>query len=237
VNWAIEEHDQFINTGVFNYEKSNFLQELQDNFLSLQKPSAVLVANVAGIDVFNDLQVWVKQQWQLQCWQASVGASFNGLKNSYSDVKQMGVDRWLAMVAAWEKHPSALCVVDCGTAVTIDSIEVHGNHLGGYIVPGIQLMQQALIAKTAGINSTTDKRAVLEYAKDTQTAINNGATFAIVAMIDRVMSNLANESNCRPKCIITGGMAEIIQPLLQDSFEHEPYLVLCGLLIMYKASL
>jgi type III pantothenate kinase len=236
VNWAMEEAGQFITVDAFSYDKNNFEQDLQDNLLILQKPSKVLVANVAGDDILNCLDGWVKKQWQGELWQSCVNVEFNGLKNSYTDTQQMGIDRWLAMVAAWEKYQSTLCIVGCGTALTIDSIDSQGNHLGGYIIPGIELMQQALISKTECINTIVDKDASLEPANDTQAAINNGAFFAATAMIDRAVINLSNKSNSRPKCIISGGMAELISPLLDEPFEQETSLVLSGLLIVYKAS-
>ena len=236
VNWAMEEGAQLIIDGAFRYDKNNFDKSLQDNLLSLQKPTQVLVANVAGNKVFGSLEAWVKQQWQLECWQPRVSERFNQLKNSYINTQEMGIDRWLAMVAAWEKYQTALCIVGCGTAVTIDSIDSLGNHLGGYIIPGIELMQQALITKTECINVSTDKHASIDYAQSTQAAINNGAFFAATAMIDRAVKHLSVESGAFPKCVIFGGMAEAINPLLQEQFEHEPNLVLGGLFIAHKAS-
>jgi type III pantothenate kinase len=236
VNWAMEEGGLFTIDGAFRYDKDNFDKSLQDNLLSLQKPTQVLVANVAGNKVFGNLEAWVKQQWQLECWQASVSAKFNQLKNSYKNTQEMGIDRWLAMVAAWEKHQTALCIVGCGTALTVDSIDSQGNHLGGYIIPGIELMQQALITKTECINVSSNKHASIAYAQNTQAAINNGAFLATTAMIDRVVMHLSEEPKTLPKCIIFGGMAALISPLLKDQFEHEPNLVLCGLLVVHKAS-
>jgi type III pantothenate kinase len=237
VNWGIEEQEQFISNGAFSYDKDDFENSLQENLLLSKKPSYVLVSNVAGTEVFNSLDNWVKKQWQLELWQACVTTNFKELKNSYSDTQQMGIDRWLAMVASWEKYQSSLCVVSCGTALTIDSIDQQGNHLGGYIVPGIELMQRALIANTKQINISVQNHALLDYADNTRAAANNGAFLATVAMIDRVVNNLSNESNSKPNCIISGGMAELIKPLLEHPFEHEPNLVLSGLLIVHKASL
>ena len=236
VNWAMEEGDQFTIDGAFRYDKNNVDKSLQDNLSFLQTPTQVLVANVAGKKVFSSLEAWVKQQWQLECWQPSVCAKFNKLENSYNNTQEMGIDRWLAMVAAWEKHQTTLCIVGCGTALTIDSIDSRGNHLGGYIIPGIELMQQALITKTECINVPTDKHASIAYAQNTQAAINNGAFFATMAMIDRAVMHLSDKPETLPKCIIFGGMADLISPLLKDQFEHEPNLVLCGLLVVHKAS-
>jgi len=127
-------------------------------------------------------------------------------------------------------------LVGCGTALTIDIIDFGGEHLGGYIVPGIELMQRALISSTEQINVVVNNQASLEYAKDTRAAINNGAFLAAVSMIDHVVDKFSNKSKCKPKCIISGGMAKLIKPLLNYPFEYEQNLVLTGLSILHEAS-
>ncbi len=236
VNWAMEENLLFVNEGAFSYRKDSMEHSLQENMLSLQKPSEVLLANVAGEEVYNCIDNWVRKHWQQSLWQPRVSKQLNGLKNSYSDTQQLGLDRWLAMLAAWDKYQSALCIVDCGSALTIDSIDKDGNHMGGYIIPGIELMQQALIMNTARIKVSINKLASLGYARNTQAAINNGAFLAAVSMIDRVVNNMSNELHTPPECIISGGMADVIKPLLKEPFKYEPGLVLNGLLIAQKFS-
>jgi type III pantothenate kinase len=234
VNWALQDQGVFVSDGAFRYKKNNVEHALQNNFLFSVIPTDVFVSNVAGIEVYNALQVWIKKQWQQECWQPTVLTSFNELKNSYSDVQQMGIDRWLSMVASWEEYHSALCLVGCGTALTIDIIDDEGKHLGGYIAPGVELMQQSLVKNTEQINIDIETQASLEYARDTRTAVNNGAFLAAVSMIDRVTDKFSNESKCAPKCIISGGMAELIKPLLGFPFEHKPNLVLTGLSLLQK---
>lgn len=237
VNWAIQDHDDFIRSGAFSYKKDHFVDDLQENIFLSETPSDVLVSNVAGEKVFNLLHSWVEKKWRRELWEASVTSNYKDLKNSYIDTQQMGVDRWLAMVACWEKYHTALCLVGCGTALTIDLINIEGQHLGGYIIPGIDLMQKALVSKTEQINVKISNQASLDYAKDTQTAINNGAFIATVSMIDSVTNKFLKELQSEPKCIISGGMGELTKPLLNSSFEYEPNLVLSGLSIIYKSSL
>lgn len=236
VNWALQEQGEFTSAGAFSYNKNNLEQGWQENLLLSVKPSDVLVSNVAGPEIFNSLYDWVKKKWQQECWQPCVSTRFNELNNSYSDIQEMGLDRWLAMVASWEEYHTALCLVGCGTALTIDVINSEGDHLGGYIVPGIELMQRTLVNSTEQINVLVKNQASLAYAKDTRAAVNNGAFLATVSMINRVAAEFLNESNCKPKCIISGGMAELIKPLLDQSFEYEPNLVLTGLSMLHNAS-
>ena len=146
----------------------------------------------------------------------------------------MGIDRWLSMVAGWEKHQSSLCVVSCGTALTIDSVDSKGNHLGGYIVPGIDLMQKILIANTEKININIGNNPSIDYASDTKTAVNNGAFLALVSSIDRVVNDFKKDLGSLPKCIISGGNAKLIESLLEHKFEYKPNLVLHGLVIAHN---
>lgn len=236
VNWALQDQGRFTSVGAFSYIKNNLEQDLEENILFSVAPADVLVSNVAGAEIFNSLQGWIKKQWQQECWQPGVSASYKDLKNSYSDIEQMGLDRWLAMIASWEKHKNALCLVGCGTALTIDLIDPTGNHLGGYIVPGIELMQRALVSRTEQINLVVNNQVSLAYAKDTQAAVNNGAFVAAVSTIDYVADKFSDEQKCRVKHIISGGMAELIKPLLKHPFEHETNLVLTGLSILDKVS-
>lgn len=235
INWAIQEHDRFDATGAFAYSGKTIKQNLEDNLSISKKPVSVLVSNVAGPEILNALNDWLEIRWQLECWQPGVSVKYNNLINSYQDTTQMGIDRWLSMVAGWESNQSALCLVSCGTALTIDLIDVNGNHLGGYILPGIELMQKALINNTVQINTNIKKQPSIEYANDTQTAINNGAFMATVSMINNVADQFYSESGSEVKCIISGGMANLIQPLLKHSYSYEPNLVLMGLSILFKA--
>ena len=234
IAWAIEDNEKIVQSSKFKYQKNDLVKQFEKNITLSKKPSTVLVSCVAEDEVIKILKEWVEDKWQLELWQACVTSGFNQLKNSYFDIQQMGVDRWLAIIAAWEKYKNALCVVDCGTAITIDLVDNTGQHLGGYIVPGVEMMQQALIANTDRIKTVVLGEVAIDSANNTQTAIGNGASLAIVAMIDRSVEILRARLGHDPKCIITGGMAEQIKPFLKTLFEYDKDLVLRGLSIMYR---
>ena len=235
IAWGTELQGEILSIDNFKYHKDDIVSQLQESIKLSEKPSAVLLSCVASDEIINMLKQWAEEQWQLDIWQAAVTTHFKQLENSYADVQQMGVDRWLAMIAAWEKHKKALCIVDCGTALTIDIINDEGKHLGGYIAPGVEMMQQALISNTDRIKVPVSKNVTITCAKDTQSAINNGASLALISMIDRSVEIYKQQLKKEPMCIITGGMAEQIKPLLNTQFELEKELVLRGLAIMYRA--
>src|SRR5690606_3737828 len=92
----------------------------------LPVPEAVAVSNVAGADVAQLLDRWAQRQWSLTPRHAAVTPTACGMTIAAYDVRRLGVDRWLAAIAAWRRHGRAACIVDCGTAITIDAVSRHG---------------------------------------------------------------------------------------------------------------
>jgi len=240
VNWANEKKLKFIDQGSFVYDKKNFENSLEENIVLTKSITKILVSNVAGQEIFRSLDSWVKKHGRLELWQPSVDKKFKGLNTNIYQTNDIGVDRWLSMVASWEMCQSSLCIVNCGTALTIDLINAErgvGDHLGGYILPGIDLLQSVLIKNTKNINFSIKSFPSVEYPSDTKTAVNNGAFLALVSSIDRVVNDFKKDLGSLPKCIISGGNAKLIEPLLEYKFEYEPNLVLHGLLITHNTSI
>ena len=237
VNWASEKESNFLSQGSFIYDKKNIEDSLENNLLLTEKTSKILLSNVAGKDIYNSLNCWIKKHGNIELWESSIDKKFGGLKISYKETEQMGVDRWLSMIASWNKHRSPLCLVSCGTALTIDLVNSEGNHLGGYILPGHDLMHKALVDNVEKINIKITNTPSIEYASNTEAAVNNGVFLALVSAIDRIVKEFSSELGVMPKCIISGGNAKLIKPLLEFQFKHEPNLVLHGLLIAHNTSI
>jgi type III pantothenate kinase len=115
--------------------------------------TGVYWASVAGDEKGRCLEAWAQQK-NVQYHQVTTQDHWQGLINGYQQTQQLGVDRWLAMVAARQYAQSAVCVVDCGSAITFDYVTAEGCHEGSYIIPGARLMSQALARDTAQINVT-----------------------------------------------------------------------------------
>lgn len=236
VGWALEVKNEFIVADNFNYDPDGLEYQL-DKLIpgnDIETPTSVLIANVAGENVLNIVRRWSQHHWQPTIWEAHVGREFDELKNGYKNTREMGVDRWLAMIAAWKKYKTDLCVIDCGTALTIDIIERTGKHLGGYIVPGYKLMQSVLNDQTRNINVSLNGRPAMHPGNNTREAVNNGACLSIVSAITRTLAMLETEFKMKPDCIITGGMAESIRPFIAELTVFEPQLVLSGLSILHN---
>ena len=106
-----------------------------------QVPDSAAAVNVAGPDVENILRHSIRARFGIDLQVVRTQARFGEVINGYSTFEQLGADRWAAIVGAWQLRRRALCVVDAGTAVTIDLVAASGRHQGGVIVPGLDLMR------------------------------------------------------------------------------------------------
>ena len=137
------------------------------------------------------------------------------------------------MLGAWSIRQEAACIVDCGTAVTIDVLDDQGNHLGGMIVPGMEMMQDSLTNQTDGVlldeELETDDRATL-LAHDTSNAVAAGTLYALVALIERVRQDIEKELGLDLQLYLTGGDVDLIEPLLSCESSCEPMLIFHGMI-------
>lgn len=159
---------------------------------------------------------------------AHTSRSAVGVQNGYEDFSCLGVDRWLAIVAAWQRSHSACVVVDAGTAVTIDYLDGEGRHLGGYIVPGLAMMCAALTAGTDGILVGAAEYA-LSPGVNTQQAVGHGSLLAVAAAINDSVRRFEKCCAKTPQLLLTGGDALLLQSALEIQSVYCPELVFEGL--------
>jgi type III pantothenate kinase len=201
-------------------------------FTSPQRPERVLISNVAGEKMGRMLSKLTKKSFGVKAEFVTAEAQFQDLSNGYLDPRLLGVDRWLAVIGAWTAARTALCVVDAGTAVKVDSVDANGQHLGGLIVPGIHMMRETLLKQTSDIaraaeQSTPSLAGVL--ANNTIGAVSRGAVFALAGMTDLVADFISQHVGAKPKLFITGGDAGLITGAMRLQGEIVPDLVLRGL--------
>ncbi len=134
----------------------------------------MLVSTVRGEGFKTVFSSVMTEKWHLQPEYAAVGAAACGVRNGYDDVSKLGVDRWLALVAAFAQTRGACCVVDCGTTITVDLVAADGQHLGGYIVPGLHLMRDALAARSRALATAPSAWELAEPGTSTLAAVHNG---------------------------------------------------------------
>ena len=200
------------------------------------KPEQVLAANVAGDALSKAVVDAVRARWDLPVDFAFTQPLAGSVRNAYDDYRQMGVDRWLAILAACERYSQAVCIVDAGTAVTIDQVDATGAHLGGAIVPGLDLMRRSLATDTGDIerlaqmddNAFATERSI--FGRNTADAIRGGAMSAICSLIEYSVQELSSRYG-ESVLVMTGGDARWIMPQLRVDLDHRPLLVLEGLAV------
>jgi type III pantothenate kinase len=148
---------------------------------------------------------------------------FRGLINAYDSPEQLGVDRWLALLAALHYHRGGM-VVDVGTAVTLDVVAGHGQHIGGIILPGFGLLRQSLVSGTAALG-LSDGQYHCSLATNTAEAIDSGCMNAVIGMIHHVM----DQHPAVERIILTGGDAVHLLPWIKPAVVYDELLVLKGL--------
>ena len=245
VKWATLEKESLHFGGAFLNQIDQFETALNEQISVPTTPSRILVSNVAGYEVRQPFIEWAKKQWQLIPEFITPTAKAHGVTIAYQDPEKMGADRWIALIAAWQRYQSALCVISCGSAITIDVLDREGIHQGGYIAPGLMLMRLALTEHTRAGQFNTLPPAVsppLTLANSTELAINNGTAAMAAGFINQTIEQYMNEEYERdalsypPPIILAGGDADIVNPYLHFFTQSHPYLVLEGLAYLAKNS-
>ena len=201
-------------------------------FATAQKPARVLISNVAGERMGKLLMRSARKAFGIKPEFITATHRFQELTNGYLDPTLLGADRWLAVIGAWTIARSALCIVDAGTAVKVDSVDAGGRHLGGLIAPGIHMMREALLTKTGDIaraveQSSPSMSGVL--ANNTIGAVSRGAIYALAGMADRAAETVEQSTGTKPRLFFTGGDAAMITAAMRTPGEIVPDLVLRGL--------
>lgn len=229
LRWQQVAQQEWLARGAIRMVPLDLYQQLSEQWHALAPPQQVWVACVAGDEVRRQVSHWLAEHWQCEVYWPQAQAQAYGVTNAYSDPERLGVDRWLALLAGRARYQQACCVVDCGTAITLDVLDQAGVHQGGLILPGIGLMRQSLQEHTQ-INLQQDQaNEIALLARDTSDAVQGGTLYAAVALIDRVLQDVRHALGMDLKALITGGDAEQVVPLLAQAFEHAPDLVLQGL--------
>ena len=157
-----------------------------------------------------------------------------GIRNAYREPRLLGVDRWAAVIGAWHlAGRRACCVVDVGTAATVDAVDATGLHLGGFIVPGPGLMVGSLHAGTSDLATHSAASTVADetpFADNTRDAIERGCRVMLAALVDRAHAELARLAQATPALVVTGGAVDAVLPWVRAQVEFVPDLVLQGVL-------
>lgn len=188
------------------------------------QPQVICGACVLGEEAEQQFAEACQVRWGLSPVFARSSTQHSGVISAYqASPESLGVDRWLGLIAA-RAYQRTLCLVSCGSAITIDVLDAEGQHQGGYILPGFTMMRDALLSGTGKVRFEALSWATPALGHATAEAVGNGALAAILALIDRVQ----HEAKA-PLLLLTGGDAPLLLPHLQGEVHHIPDLLLKGM--------
>ena len=191
----------------------------------------VLVASVAGDALVEGVHTAVGDRGSV--YFVATSAEAFGVRCAYVEPQRLGVDRWVALLAAHRLAVGAACVIDAGTAVTFDAVAADGEHLGGLILPGARLLAAALDRNTSNIGATPAPawapKGLALLGRDTAAAVGHGAMLALAAALDRAVRTVATAVGAPPTVYLTGGDAAQLRDWLETKVEPRADLVLEGL--------
>ncbi len=200
------------------------------NWQALQPPNRIAIASVGANRLLALVESVANELWpSISILIARSEAESFGVRNAYPEPQKLGVDRWLNMIAGYNLYRKALCIVGCGTAITLDCVDSTGKHLGGLICPGLRLMRSALTTGTANLQPV-----FTEYPKGlatfTDAAISNGTLAAASGLVEQVLKNYSEDFGL----LLTGGDADLVAAQIERKMIVQPDLVLIGLALVLQ---
>lgn len=228
IKWGVHDGRGWVTRGAAATAQVDLIaRDLQGD----SRPSHAIAANVAGAKVEAQLhQICSEAKISLRV--ARSEATQLGVINGYRDARQLGSDRWAALVAAHAQEKGDKLVVNVGTALTIDALTAQGHFLGGLIVPGPALMRRSLDGGTAGLRLTEGE--FRDFPESTPAAITSGAVQACVGAIERMRALMTARELSPLHVLLSGGAASELAPHLPFPHAIHENLVLDGLVLIAR---
>ncbi len=157
-----------------------------------------------------------------------------GMPIHYDNPREVGADRIVNAISAYEKYKKSLIIVDFGTATTFDSVSAEGEYLGGAIAPGIAISTEALFHKASKLPRVELVRPKTVIGKNTVASMQAGIIYGYVGLIDGIVNRMKEEMGDSPLVVATGGLAQLIAAESAAIEEVNEFLALEGLRIIYN---
>uniref|UniRef100_UPI00402864AE type III pantothenate kinase n=1 Tax=Megasphaera micronuciformis TaxID=187326 RepID=UPI00402864AE len=157
-----------------------------------------------------------------------------GMDIRYDNPREVGADRIVNAVAAYEKYGGPVIIVDFGTATTFCAVDAKGVYLGGSICPGIGISTEALVQRTAKLPRIELKRTDSVICRNTIESMQAGVFYGFVGQVEGIVSRMRRELDMSARVVATGGLAVVIAPATKAIDVVEPMLTLDGLRIIYE---
>jgi len=232
IKWCVWKDDEIQRNAVAEYEVQQLDKLLEQWFCDIDHQD-IFVSSVVSSKINKIIEFWFSSAWQKPVHFVDSKRKQLGVTNSYKDAQQMGADRWVAMLAAYQRYQSAVCVIDCGTAVTIDVIDESGKHLGGLIMPGLNMMRQSLYQGANGIQSQGGNESLL--ASNTSDAVSGGCHHLLISGLNGLYMQYKKQVKTKIACVVTGGDGEKIAKNMECDCQFEADLILYGLRLVAES--
>jgi type III pantothenate kinase len=200
--------------------------------LELKEVEAVVVSSVVPplLRVIHELCL---RYFELQPLVVGPGIR-TGMPILYDNPREVGADRIVNAIAAYERYHQAVIVVDFGTATTFDVVSPRGEYLGGVIAPGIVISSEALFQRTSKLPKVEFSKPRTVLGKDTINSIQSGLYYGYVSLVDGIVRRLkAEQGETEIRVIATGGLASLIAPESTSIEDVDELLTLEGLRIIH----
>lgn len=157
-----------------------------------------------------------------------------GMPILYDNPREVGADRIVNAVAAFEKYAKECIIVDFGTATTFDYVSARGEYMGGCIAPGIMISSEALFNRAAKLPRVELSKPKAIIAKDTVSSMQAGIMYGYAGLVDGIVERMKAEAGTEPLVLATGGLAGVISPETKSISLVDEMLTLEGLRIIYE---
>jgi type III pantothenate kinase len=236
LKWATLEHGELTPGGAISYATQPVAKagdRLADAWAALPVPTSIVLCSVAPAAFTHSVIQWCHRRWSCPIHSVRSQARAHGVTNAYPRPETLGNDRWAALIGTHRHYHGNKCIIDAGTAVTIDLIDAGGHHTGGLIAPGYQSMLHAL-QSTTRLNIPSHANAPMELSPGNNTAdcIHAGVLYSLVGLIEQAARQFADGDN---RVILTGGNAGMLRPVLSLHPIHDPDLVFSGLSVIAES--
>jgi type III pantothenate kinase len=193
--------------------------------------SNIVICSVAGPAIRRELEAAIRDHFGLEPEFIVATREACGVTNGYPEASRLGADRWAGLIGAHARGYEVACLIDAGSALTVDGL-VKGRHIGGLIAPGVGMMRGALFSETGNLRALSEQPlegGMALFATDTHESIVRGTLLAAASLIHRSREEMARQVGRAPTLLLSGGDAERLLPLLDETVHHLPHLTLEGL--------